>query len=256
MKAFQDKSVIVTGASSGIGRELAVAFARQGANVTVNFASSEGKARKTLEMVEAAGGRGILQHGDVSVEAEAEGIVKAAVSAFGGVDTLVNNAGRTSFIPFKDIEAITETVWRDILGVNVMGTFFVSKAAARCMAERGGSIVNIASVAGQRPNGSSIPYCASKAAVIMMTQCLAKALGPKVRVNSVSPGYISATDWSGGRTPDAIAAACKNAVEFSAAERVGIPDDLVGAVLYLASDGASFCSGIDILVDGGRALFL
>ena len=256
MKIFQDKSVIVTGASSGIGRELAVAFARQGANVTVNFASSESKARKTLEMIEAAGGRGILQHGDVSVEAEAEGIVKAAVSAFGCVDTLVNNAGRTAFVPFKDVEAITETMWRNILGVNVMGTFFVSKAAARCMAERGGSIVNIASIAGQRPNGSSIPYCASKAAVIMLTKCLAKALGPKIRVNSVSPGYISATDWGEKRAPEALAATVEDAVKFSSVERLGIPSDLVDAVLYLASDGASFCSGIDILIDGGRALLL
>lgn len=253
---FQGKSVIVTGGSSGIGRDIAVEFARRGANVTVNFASSEAKARETLELLEKAGGRGVLAKGDVSVEQQVETVVGTAADAFGGVDVLVNNAGRTAFVPFDRVEDITGKMWQDILGVNVVGTFFVARAAARHMKERGGSIINVASIAGHRPNGSSIPYCTSKSAILMLTKCLAKGLGPKVRVNSVSPGYIAETGWNDSRSPEDTEAAVRHATETAAVKRTGIPDDIVGAVLYLASDASSFCSGMDILVDGGRSLFV
>lgn len=252
---FTNKSVIVTGASTGIGRELAREFARRGASVLVNYASSEAKAEETVALIGQAGGRAVPCRGDVSVEADADAVVRAAADAFGGVDVLVNNAGRTVFAAFADLDAISARDWQDIMGVNVAGAFNVSRAAARHMAANGGSIVNIASIAGHRPAGSSIPYCASKAALLMLTRCLAKTLGPKIRVNSVSPGFIAETAWNDKRDQAVVEEGKKLSIETSALKRAGTPKDLVGAVLYLASEEAGFCTGADILVDGGRALF-
>ncbi len=251
---FQNKSVIVTGASTGLGRGLAAAFAERGACVTVNYASSEEKAKETLRLVEAAGGKGILHRADVSGEAAAEALVAAAEDAFGRVDVLVNNAARTVFLPFDNLDGATEEGWRNVLGTNVMGAFFVARAAAKRMAERGGSIINIASIAAHRPSGSSIPYCVSKAGILMLTKCLAKTLGPKIRVNSVSPGYIAETAWNDSRAKEIVDAGIRSAAEEAAVKRTATPADLVHAVLYLASGDSSFCTGTDLLVDGGRAL--
>lgn len=252
---LKGKSVIVTGASTGIGRSVAVALGRHGARVTVNYASSDDRAKETAALVEQAGGEAVLCKANVAVEPEARKIVDAAVNAFGKLDGLVNNAGHTAFVPFEDIDAVTEDMWRNIFGVNVVGTFYVTRAASKQMSA-GGSIVNTASVAGHRPGGSSIPYCASKAALLMETKCMAKALGPNIRVNSVSPGYIADTAWNDSRPREAVEAAERGAIEASALKRLGGPEDMVGAVLFLLSEESAFCSGIDIIVDGGRSNYI
>ena len=251
---FQGKSVIITGASVGMGRETAVQFAAHGAKVLVNYAKAEKDAAETVDRIKKAGGAAVLCQGDVSKEADAERIVNEAVKAFGRLDILVNNAGVTAFIPFEDLDAASPEVWLRLYSTNVMGAFLCARAAAKAMKKTGGGvIINNASVSGHRPQGSSIPYCTSKAALLHMTRCLAKALGPEIRVNSVSPGFIEDTRWNVGRSNYDSAAAHSQGEDLSLLKRVGAAADIAKAILYLASDDASFCTGIDLLVDGGRA---
>ena len=254
---FANKAVIVTGSSSGIGRELAVAFAKRGASVLVNYASSEKGAKETLALIEKEGGKGVICQGDVSKAADCERMVQACVDAYGRLDVLVNNAGCTSFVPFENLDEVDEASWERIMGVNVMGAFYCSRAAVRAMrATGGGSIISLASIAGHRANGSSIPYCASKAAVLHMSRCLAKAVGPEIRVNTVSPGFIAETGWNDDKDDAQLRAIKESAVRDSVVKRTGAPKDITGAVLFLASEASSFCTGIDILVDGGRFFYV
>lgn len=250
---FQGKSVIVTGASAGMGREAAVQFAARGAKVVVNYAKAKDQADETLALVAKAGGVAVPCQGDVSKEEDAERIVQTAVKEFGRLDILINNAGTTAFIPFADLEAATPEVWMRLYAVNVMGSFLCARAAAREMRKTGGGvIINNASVSGHRPQGSSIPYCSSKAAVLHMTRCLAVTLGPEIRVCSVSPGFIEDTRWNTGRENFDAAKAHEDGIKLSLSGRVGSVSDIASAMLYLASDEAGFCTGIDLLVDGGR----
>ncbi|MDR1518851.1 MAG: glucose 1-dehydrogenase [Planctomycetota bacterium] len=251
---FANKSVIVTGASIGMGRETAKRFAAEGAAVLVNYAKAEKDARQTADDIVKAGGRAALCQGDVSKESDAKKIVATAVGEFGKLDILINNAGVTSFIPFQDLDAAGPDVWERLYATNVVGSFLCARAAAAEMRKTGGGvIVNNASIAGQRANGSSIPYCCSKAALIHLTHCLASTLGPDIRVNSVSPGVIDDTRWNAGRSNFDAAKAHASGVEQSLLKRTGKAGDIAAAILFLASDEASFCTGIDLLVDGGRS---
>lgn len=251
---FSGKTVLVTGASVGIGRDTAVAFAKLGANVAINFASSQLDARETLSLVEKAGGRGVLCQGDVSREDDVKRVVSACTQELGGLDILVNNAGITSFIPFADLDKANAEVWRRLYEVNVMGAFFCAREAAKAMGDKNGVIVNLSSVAGQRAFGSSIPYSTSKAAVIHMTKCLAVTLGPKIRVVCVSPGVIDDTRWNTGRPDADIEKTYARAAQSSPLGRTGHGGEIADTITFLASDKASFITGVDILVDGGRAL--
>ncbi|MDR1534524.1 MAG: SDR family oxidoreductase [Planctomycetota bacterium] len=250
---FANKSVIVTGASAGMGGEAARRFAREGAAVLLNYAKSEKDALETVSGIVKAGGKAAACQGDVSRPADAKRIVETAVKEFGRLDILINNAGITSFLPFADLEAATPEVWERIYAVNVVGAHLCATAAAAEMRKTGGGvIVNNASLAGSRPAGSSIPYCCSKAALIHLTRCLAVALGPEIRVNSVSPGLIEDTRWNLGRANYDAARAHDSGVELSLVKRTGTAADVAAAILFLASDEASFCTGVDLLVDGGR----
>jgi len=250
---FQGKSVIVTGASSGMGREAAVQFAAHGAKVLVNYSATRDMAEETCDIITKAGGTAVVHQGDVSKVEDANAIVKAAVDAFGRLDILINNAGTTAFIPFQNLEDATPEVWLKLYSVNVMGSFFCARAAAEAMRKTGGGvIINNASVSGHRPQGSSIPYCSSKAAVLHMTRCLAIALGPDIRVCSVSPGYIKDTRWNDNRENFDMQQALADGAEASLLKKVGTSAEVAAAMLYLASDEANFCTGIDVLVDGGR----
>lgn len=250
---FQGKSVIVTGASSGMGRAAAVQFAAHGARVVVNYSSSKDLAEETAEIIRKAGGTAIVCQGDVSEDEDARRVVKTAVDAFGRLDVLINNAGTTAFIPFDDLESAGPEVWLKLYSVNVVGSFLCARAAAPEMKKNGGGVViNNASVSGHRPQGSSIPYCSSKAAVLHMTRCLAIALGPEIRVCSVSPGYIKDTLWTSKRENFDAEKAAQEGARMSLLGKTGTASDIADAMLYLASDEAKFCTGIDVLVDGGR----
>ena len=246
------QKVLVTGASVGIGRETAVLFAKQGAQVVINYNGSEAEARETLRMVEAAGGKGYLAKADVSNEAAAAALIHEAVRLMDGMNILINNAGITRFIPFDDLDAVTSDDWDVLYKTNVESIFFCCREAAKVMPE-GSCIVNLASVSGMLPRGSSIPYAVSKAAIIHLTKCLANVFSPKIRVNSVSPGTVQNTRWNAGN-PNFDLGKYQSGGEAVPMKRLGNPSDIASAILYLASEQASYVTGINLPVEGGMSV--
>jgi 3-oxoacyl-[acyl-carrier protein] reductase len=250
MGRLDGKVAIVTGAAVGIGRAIAESFGREGARVVVNYSKSRPEAEETARLVVAAGGEAALLQADVSSDAQARALVARTLERFGRLDILVNNAGITRFAEFSDLEALTDEVWDRLYGVNVKGTFFCCRAAVEPMRRQGqGRIINLASVAGLGPQGSSIAYCVSKAAVVHLTKCLARTLGPEIRVNAIAPGFIAETRWNEGR-PNLESAATK-AAQMAPLKRVGRPQDIADAALFLATCG-DFMTGDVMVVDGGR----
>jgi len=246
-KELGDRVAVVTGGGTGIGRACSLALAARGAKVVVNYSRSSDAAEKTADECRAASGDGLAVRADVSQKADVDRLVDETVAKWGRVDILVNSAGTTTFARYDDLDALTEEVWDTILGVNLKGVFFACRAVVPHMRRQGaGSIVNIGSISAVRPVGSSIPYMASKAAVHSMTQSMAVALGPAVRVNCVAPGFIE-TRWHAGR--DEAARATR---ERTPLKRNGTPEDVADAVVYLCT--TSFVTGEIIVVDGGRFL--
>jgi ketoreductase RED2 len=231
--------VIVTGSSSGIGEAVARRFAALGASVLVNSAHSVEAGQAVADALPDAR---YLQ-ADITNEEQAARLVSTALETWGRLDVLVNNAGVTKLIPHRDLQAATLEVWRDIFNVNVFGTWSVTVAAVDALSEHAGSVVNVSSLAGLRPLGSSIPYAASKAALNHLTVLLAKVLGPKVRVNAVCPGLVD-TPWTASWDDS------RRAVSTMAPmRRSGRPTDVADAVVYLA--GADYVTGELVAVDGG-----
>ncbi len=236
--------VLVTGSSSGIGAAVARAFADQGAGVVINSSRSAAAG----EAVAAALPDACYVQGDITDPEAARVMVAAALERWGRLDTLVNNAGTTAVIPHHDLEAATVDVWRRIFEVNVFGTWTMTLAALPALREATGSVVNVASLAGVRPTGSSIPYAASKAALNHMTVLLAKVVGPAVRVNAVAPGLID-TPWTADW--DALHEAV---AQVAPLKRVGQPEDVAEVVLALAR--SSYVTGQIVGVDGGMSIAL
>jgi 3-oxoacyl-[acyl-carrier protein] reductase len=246
------QNVLITGASVGIGRQAALAFARHGGRVAINYRQARSDAEETLALVEQAGGSGFVLKADVSLEWEAAALVQEAAEKLGGLDVLVNNAGITEFIPFPDLDAVTAETWDRLYKNNVESVFFCSRAAAKIMnaRETGGSIVNLASVSGMLSRGSSIPYSVSKAAIIHLTKCLAQVLAPKVRVNSVSPGVIQHTRWN-STNKSFNPASYQAGAQSVPLKRLGEPEDIAEAIYYLGSGASAFVTGINLPVEGG-----
>jgi 3-oxoacyl-[acyl-carrier protein] reductase len=248
------KTAIVTGSAVGVGRATALDLAKRGANVVVNYSRSEDNAKQTLADVEATGAKGLLLRADVSRDDDVRAMVAQTVERFGGVDILVNNAGITHFVDFRDLEGMTEEKWDNILAVNVKGLFFCSRAVVPEMQRRGaGCIVNVASTAGVRGMGSSIAYCASKAAVINLTMTFAQGFGPEIRVNCVAPGYIE-TRWHLARGGDP--EPYRNVVaNITPLKRVCRPEDVAQAILGFVECG-DMVTGQTLVVDGGLTMHL
>ena len=248
------KTAIVTGSAVGVGRATALELARRGAGVVVNYTRSEAEAQQTMANIEAMGAKALLVRADVSRDDQVRDMVRQALDRFGSVDVLVNNAGITHFVDYRDLEGLSEDMWDRILAVNVKGVFFCSRAVVPHMKQRGsGCIVNIASVAGITGVGSSIAYCASKAAVINMTAALARTVAPEVRVNCVAPGFVD-TRWHSARPEIQDYEALKGHVaKGTPLARVCAPEDIAQAVLSLI-EGADFVTGQTLVVDGGTLL--
>jgi 3-oxoacyl-[acyl-carrier protein] reductase len=252
MELLTGKVAIVTGAAVGIGRAIAIAYAREGATVVVNYSKSRKEAEETAGLVRQAGGESVLIQADVARDAEVRAMVRQVLERFGRIDILVNNAGITAFVDFPDLERLTDEIWDRLYNVNVKGTFFCCRAVVAAMRkQRHGRIINLASLAGIAPLGSSIAYSTSKAALIHMSKCLARTLGPEIRVNVIAPGFIVETRWNEGR-PN-LEATAEKAAQAAPLKRVGKPEDIADAALFLATRG-DFMTGDVMIVDGGRAL--
>lgn len=242
---LEGKKAIVTGASRGLGRAIALAFAREGADVLVNYASREERAEEVVAAIEKLGRRAILHRADVSDAVHVRAMAQAAVAQFGRVDILVNNAGIT--MPKGPLET-SEAEWDRVLAVNLKGVFLCCQTVAEGMiAQGGGRIINIASTAGQTGTLSGPAYCASKAGVLGLSKCLARAFAPhNVLVNAISPALID-TEILYWRTP----AQWKDTLESIPLKRLGNPDDLAETAVFLASSGGNFITGATIDVNGG-----
>jgi 3-oxoacyl-[acyl-carrier protein] reductase len=252
MGQLDGKVALVTGAAVGIGRAIAVAYGRDGAKVAVNYSKSRKEAEETAQLVKRAGGEALLVQADVAQDGQVRAMIAQTLEKFGRIDILVNNAGITSFVDFPNLDGLTDDVWDRVYQVNVKGTFFCCRAAVAPMKKQGrGRIINLASVAGLWPQGSSIAYCCSKAAVIQLSKCLAKTLGPEIQVNVIAPGFIAETRWNVGR-PNLDATIAK-AGQMAPLKRVGTAEDIADAALFLATRG-DFVTGDVMVVDGGRLL--
>ena len=247
------KVAVVTGSTRGVGRATALDLARGGCSVVINYSRSKEEAEGVANEVEALGGKAMVCQANIADDAACRAMMDAAAKEFGRLDILVNNAGTTKPIPHSQLEDVTEEVWDLILGVNVRGTFQCSRAAKPHMDAAGaGEIVNVSSVAGVAGIGSSIPYCASKAAVNNLTVTLARVFGPKIRVNAVAPGFIEGS-WLkqvfGDRYPDVKAANEARAVLGAVSQ----PEDVSAAILSFIT-GSDKVTGQLIVHDAGSLI--
>ena len=245
-KKLAGKVAVVTGASKGIGAEIARHLAAEGASVVVNYASSKEGADKVVADITAKGGKAVAVKGDVSKKADAEAIVDAAVKNYGRLDVLVNNSGVYEFAP---IEQITEEHFHRQFNINVLGLLLTTQAAVKHLKE-GGSVINIGSGVSRVTPPNTAVYTATKGAVDAITGVLSKELGPKkIRVNSINPGLV---DTEGARTLGVIGSEMEAGfVAQTPLGRAGQPKDIASVAVFLASDDAGWLTGETLLATGG-----
>ena len=249
-KQFTGKVAFVTGATSGIGQACAMAFAKAGANVVCVGRKED--ALMELEQKIREISSGVLIRADLVQEGEAERAVQQAIDVFGGIDVLVNAAGHISS---GTIENTSLQAWDDMMNVNVRASFVLMQKAAPSLIERRGNVVNISSVTGLRAFSGVLAYCVSKAALDQLTRCAALELAGKgVRVNAVNPGVVvTQIHKRGGMSEEAYAAFLEHSKSTHPLGRTGTPEEIASLVLYLASEDASWITGVTYSIDGGRA---
>jgi 3-oxoacyl-[acyl-carrier protein] reductase len=245
------KTALVTGGASGIGFATAKMLAGFGATVAINFLADDPRGPEAVDKLVAAGGKAIMAPGSVGEAGAAEAMVLKAVNDLGRLDLLVNNAGtpgtRNRIAP-QQLELITEALWTTLLEVNLLGVFRCAKAAAPALKAAGGAIVNTASIAGLGRAGSSLAYGATKAGVVSLTQNLARALAPEVRVNAIAPGAVDSAwmvEWTNAER--------QQSIEQALLKRRCQPEDLAEVILFLGF-GAAMVTGQTVTVDGGLTL--
>jgi 3-oxoacyl-[acyl-carrier protein] reductase len=244
------RTALITGGGTGVGRATALALARLGCHVAVNYSRSRAEAEETAAAVKAVGVRSIVVQADVAQDADCRRLVDATVRDLGRLDVLVQSAGVTSFIPHPDLDKVGDDDWNRILSVNLKGPFQCARAARAPMLAAGeGTIVNVSSIAGIAGVGSSIPYCASKAALNNLTITLARALAPKIRVNAVAPGFITGR-WLEGGLGGAYEPVKKAMEGRAPLHKVCEPEDVASAVLGFVT-GSDLVTGQVLVVDGG-----
>jgi 3-oxoacyl-[acyl-carrier protein] reductase len=246
MSNLTGKVAVVTGASKGIGAAIAKALAAAGASVVVNYASSKAGAAAVVDAIVAAGGKATAAAGDVSKAAEAQGIIDAAIQAYGRLDILVNNSGVYEFAP---IEAVTEEEFHRTFNINVLGLLFTTQAAVKHLGE-GGSIINIGSGVTRLTPPNSCVYTGSKGAVDAITGVLARELGArKIRVNGINPGMV---ETEGTVSAGFIGSDFEKALIAQAPlGRTGRPGDIASIAVFLASDDSGWLTGELLLATGG-----
>ena len=243
-------AALVTGAATGIGRSVAIALAKNGYDVVVNYSRSEDAAKFTAREAEAAGARTLLYRADVSDDASVRAMLAATEKEFGRLDVLINNAGTTVDVEPKNFEEMTVDAWNRVFSVNVLGLFLVTRAATPLLKKSpNGCIVNTCSIAGLRPSAQPLPYAASKAAVANLTKTLANALGPQIRVNAVAPGWIEG-DWMKRTLGKNYEGLMARRAKYTPLNRCCTEDDVADSMLSLIVHNR-FVTGEIIIVDGG-----
>ena len=255
---LKNKVAVITGSSSGVGAALATKLASEGASVVINYNQSEEGAIRTRDNIVATGGQAVIVQGDVSEEADCERIAETAIGSFGRLDILVNNAGCTTFVPHDNLQDLTSAIWERTLRANLMGAFFMSRAAMPHLQKAGGGeIVMTSSIASMTANGSSIAYCASKAGMNSLTRTLAKTLGKKkIRVNAVLPGLIDG-DWAfntwGGGDAEQYEGLKQMFSDQTPLGRVVTPEDVADTILSILT-GSDYVTGQLVTIDSGFTL--
>lgn len=243
---FEGQVVIVTGASRGIGQATAVAFARRGAKVIINYLSNDLRAQETLEQIEAFGGQGYLYRADLSNLDEVQKMVNYVETEIGPISVLVNNAAAFNRQPFLEITLEEmDRVWN----TNVRGLFYLSQLTAHCMAaRRKGSIIHLSSIGARLAVASRTAYCASKGAIESLTRSMSLDLAPyNIRVNAVSPGVVRTEGLLDSMTDPAVQARLESYVPMT---RFGEPKEVADAIVFLSSDSARYINGAILPVDG------
>jgi glucose 1-dehydrogenase len=253
------QKALVTGASSGIGRAIALALGAAGADVVVNYVGSEASAEEVVTAIRANGAKAYAQRADVSREAEVQAMFRRMMDEFGTIDILINNAGLQRDAPFHQM---TLDQWNTVIGVNLTGQFLCAREAIREFRRRGivpaisraaGKIICISSVHQVIPWGGHANYAASKGGVMLMMQTLAQEVAPaRIRVNGIAPGAIrTPINTAAWQTPQAYEA-LMTLVPY---KRIGEPDDIARAAVWLASDEADYVVGATLFIDGGMTLY-
>jgi 3-oxoacyl-[acyl-carrier protein] reductase len=243
---LKNKTAIITGSKQGIGLGIALKFAEEGCNVVVSDIE-QGESEKAAKKIKKIGGEVLAIACDVSEKKQVDNLVEQTIKKFGKLDILVNNAGIFPFVPFAEM---TESEWDKVIDVNLKGSFLVAQAASKIM-KAGGKIINISSIASLVGFKGLTHYCASKGGINAMIRSLALELADKkINVNAIAPGAIETPGASKGMTEDAK----KGTVVAIPWKRMGNPDDIAGAALFLASDKSDYITGQVLVVDGGWTL--
>jgi pteridine reductase len=238
---FLHRVALVTGSAKRLGRAIALRLAQEGADVVIHYRSSESEAREAVSEVEKLGRRAIALAADLSSVSEIQRLIERSSAHFGRLDILINNA--SNFL-HADFASTAETLWDESLDTNLKAPFFCAQAAAPLLKQTHGVIINLADIGGILAWPEYIPHCVSKAGVIMLTKCLAKALAPDVRVNAIAPGTIT---MSGDPT-----AWETDFIRRAPLHRTGTTADVAGAVSFLVQ--SNFVTGQVLILDGGRTL--
>ena len=258
-KMLVGQKALVTGASSGIGRAVAISLGQAGADVVVNYVSGEDEAEKVVEEIEQSGTQAFAHRADVSQEDQVQSMFQKMFQRFGTIDILVNNAGLQRDAPFDEM---TLADWRLVLDVNLTGQFLCAREAVREFKRRGvveevscaaGKIISMSSVHEVIPWAGHVNYAASKGGVMMMTKSIAQEVAPyRIRVNSIAPGAIKTPiNTAAWETPEAL----QELYKLIPYKRIGEPDEIGRAAVWLASDDSDYVQGITLFVDGGMTLY-
>ena len=245
---LENKVAVVTGASSGIGSAIALAFGNEGAAVAVDYRKHPNEAKEIVEHIEGFGGKAISVRADVSDPEDVKNLIRKAVEEFGRLDVMVNNAGMEEKMPFLDTPL---DVWSKSIAVNLTGAWLGCQEAAKQMVFQGGPgrIINVSSVHEERPMPTNAPYCAAKGGLRMLMRTIAVELAPhNVTVNNVAPGAIDTPmDAPLKKDPDQM----QELLSEIPLRRMGQPEEVAALVVYLASDAASYVTGSTFVIDGG-----
>ncbi|MEC9376096.1 MAG: SDR family oxidoreductase [Pseudomonadota bacterium] len=254
MAEEERKVAIITGSATGVGAAAAIMLAERKCNVVINYTRSKDEAEETAEICRSKGAEAIIFQADVSEDHQCRAMVKSAIDKWNRIDYLINNAARTKFNPFPQMDGINKQDFLDIYAVNVVGAYQMIRAVEPFMRKAGkGAIVNDSSIGGVTGIASSIPYAASKAALNLMTKSLAHTLGPEIRINAVVPGMIQTRWLKGGLGDDDYEKMLASTAEELPLKKVATAEEIAEVLVWFL-EGASLITGETLIVDSGLHL--